>query len=459
MQVFQISFFTGEPRADIQSCSSESSLDSKNKGFLETEKKSISMKRGKVRSMKTYAIAGAGARARAMFAIPLARDFSHAAKLAGLYDKNLARAKLVSEECGGVPIFDSFEEMLEKARPDTVIVTTPDATHHEYIVRALRAGCDVISEKPLTTDMEKCREIMRAEQETGRQVTVTFNCRFMPYVVRIKELLSEGVIGNIHHVSLQWMLDRSHGADYFRRWHRRMKNSGGLLVHKATHHFDMVNWWLDDEPETIQAFQDLRFYGPNRKERGTRCLDCRYKDSCEFYFDITKHEFHSKFYHAAESEDGYIRDQCVFGDDIDIYDTMSLNVRYKGGALLTYSLVAYSAFEGWKLTVHGDKGRLEAAEYSSGLRRAEPTKSIDIYPDQGNKITYTMTNIREGHGGGDERLRKMLFEGVQEDPLKQMADTRAGAMSLVIGAGANIASASGQPVHVKDLFEDVLVNQ
>ena len=50
-----------------------------------------------------------------------------------------------------------------------------------------------------------------------------------------------GVIGNVVSVDFHWLLDTRHGADYFRRWHRNKRNSGGLLVHKATHHFDLVN--------------------------------------------------------------------------------------------------------------------------------------------------------------------------------------------------------------------------
>ena len=46
----------------------------------------------------------------------------------------------------------------------------------------------------------------------------------------------------------EWLLDTRHGADYFRRWHRNKNNSGGLMVHKATHHFDLVNWWMIPTP-------------------------------------------------------------------------------------------------------------------------------------------------------------------------------------------------------------------
>ena len=116
--------------------------------------------------------------------------------------------------------------MLKEAKPDAVIVTTVDRYHHEYIIRALEAGCDAITEKPMTTDAEKCNQILEAEKRTGKKVIVTFNYRFVPYVTRIKEMLKAGVIGEILNIDFEWILDTRHGADYFRRWHRYIENSG-----------------------------------------------------------------------------------------------------------------------------------------------------------------------------------------------------------------------------------------
>ena len=99
----------------------------------------------------------------------------------------------------------------------------------------------------------------------------------MPFFARIKELLREGVVGDVLSVHYEWYLDTSHGADYFRRWHRRRENSGSLMVHKSTHHFDIANWLLEQEPVAVNAFGTRRFYGPTREERSERCLTCPYK--------------------------------------------------------------------------------------------------------------------------------------------------------------------------------------
>ena len=69
---------------------------------------------------------------------------------------------------------------------------------------------------------------------------VAFNYRYNPAHSEIRRLLAKGTIGDVGSVHFEWFLDTHHGADYFRRWHRERSQSGGLLVHKSAHHFDLV---------------------------------------------------------------------------------------------------------------------------------------------------------------------------------------------------------------------------
>jgi predicted dehydrogenase len=403
--------------------------------------------------MKKYALVGAGGRALSMFAEPITRELIDAAQLVGVYDVNPVRANQLSQQCGNVPVYHDFDQMMSESKAETVIVATIDKFHDEYIIRSLEAGCDVISEKPMTIDGDKCKAILKAEARTGKKVTVTLNCRYIPYVARIKQLIQEGAVGEILSIDFEWALDTSHGADYFRRWHRRMENSGGLLIHKSSHHFDMVNWWLEEDPEELYAFGSRRFYGPTRENRGDRCLTCNYQDTCEFYYDITKSPFTKSYYYEAESEDGYIRDQCVFSEDIDIYDTMSVNVKYSQGAFLTYSLIAHSPYEGWKASISGTNGRIEAEQFHSGHRADERNSLIKVYNRKGEVVTYDIKRSTGTHDGGDERLRRMIFVGDIPDPLGQQADSWAGVMSVLIGAAANISIAEKRPVILKNLLD------
>jgi len=241
--------------------------------------------------MKKYVVVGTGNRGTLSYIEPMVKEYADCVDLVAVCDKNIKRARLASEFAGkDIPAYDDFDKMMNETNPDVVVVTTRDCDHAHYIIKALEFGCDVISEKPMTTDDEMCADIIEAERRTGHKVTVTFNCRFFPFYVRIKEMLKSGVIGDVLSVHFEWLLDCSHGADYFRRWHRERKNSGSLLIHKSTHHFDLVNWFLEQEPVKVNAFGTRRFYGPTREERSERCLTCPYKNKCEFYVDINKAE-------------------------------------------------------------------------------------------------------------------------------------------------------------------------
>lgn len=406
--------------------------------------------------MKRYAIAGASSRGFYMYALPIIEKFKDYAKLVGVFDINRKRAEYISSHCGGIPVFEDFDNMIEKTHPDYVIVTTIDRYHHEYAIKAMDAGCDVIVEKPMTIDEEKCKAMLETEKRTGKRIIVTFNYRFNPYVTRIKELLKEGIVGEILSVDFEWFLDTKHGADYFRRWHRRKENSGGLLVHKATHHFDIVNWWTEETPEIVYAFGSRRFYGPTREKRGERCITCDYKDSCEFFVDYSKDPFMKEFYFEAEYIDGYYRDGCVFSPEIDIEDTMSVNVKYSKGAILTYSLIAYSPYEGWRISINGTDGRIEAEEFHSGHYVREPNQHIKIFNRKDEIVTYEIQKTIGSHWGADERLQKMLFVGNLPDPLGRMADSKAGAMSIMIGISANKSITTGNAIKVKELLGGIV---
>ncbi len=423
--------------------------------------------------MKTYALVGTGHRGTQAYLTPFYKEIKDCAKLVAVCDQNEQRAKNALEYAKlTAPVYTDFDKMLAETHPDTVIVTTIDATHHDFIIRALHAGCDVISEKPMTTDGEKANAILKAEKETGKRVTVTFNCRFHPFYVRIKEILSENIIGDIYSVHFEWMLDTSHGADYFRRWHRRRENSGSLLIHKSTHHFDLLNWWLDDEPVKVNAFGTRRFYTPDRQPHGERCHTCQYKNTCQFALDIENDAFYNKLYFSCEDGDGYIRDKCIFSEEIDIEDSVALNIRYQKGTVVTYHLTAHSPYEGMKVVLNGSEGRIELSHLSTGVYADAPVKDMHIYNRFNEEITYkfaqnsvltksmagadqlTKDNLG-GHGGADPLLRACLFRGFSEDPLGQVADTRAGIMSLGIGAAANVSMAEDRAVYLSELFDSV----
>ncbi len=436
-------------------------------------------------SKKKYVVVGTGSRSW-MYMEAIINTYKEIAELKAICDLNQSRMdfynKLMQEEhgCKAIPTYthDKFDQMIADCKPDVVIVTTMDRTHHRYICRAMELGCDVVTEKPMTVDEKKCQQIIDTKKKTGKNLTVTFNYRYAPRNTKIKEIIRSGIVGNITSVHFEWVLDTSHGADYFRRWHRDKRNSGGLLVHKSTHHFDLVNWWLDDEPQTVFAMGDLMFYGrENAENRGVTKFYSRVRGSEVAASDpfALKVKADDKFlnglYYDAEHEDQYYRDQSVFSHGISIEDNMGVMVRYKRNTIFTYSLNAHCPWEGYRVMFNGTRGRLEfnviENSYVSGDKedfnqpgmRELANDKKNLVPEiifqehfgKPREITYEIGN-KGGHGGADVRLLEDVFVGAGDDPLGHAAGYVDGAKSILIGIAGNKSIASGMPVNVDTLI-------
>lgn len=361
-----------------------------------------------------------------------------------------------------------FDRMIEETQPDTVIVTSIDRTHHRYIIRAMELGCDVISEKPMTVDEEKCQEILEAIERTGKKLRVTFNYRYAPHNTKIRELIMDGAIGEVLSVNFEWLLNTQHGADYFRRWHRDKRNSGGLLVHKSTHHFDLMNFWLGSRPDTIYAMGDLRFYGrENAEKRGVtefyqRAHGSSAAENDPFALHLKDNEQLKQMYLDTEHEDGYLRDQSVFGDNISIEDTMAVMVKYKNKTIMNYSLNAYLPWEGFIVVFNGTKGRMEVKVVEQSYVNAGGNKEdegalkdkrITVFPHFAAPYEVEIEEGVGGHGGGDPVMLRDIFERPLEDRFNRAASHVDGALSIMTGIAANRSIATGLPVKVDQLIK------
>jgi predicted dehydrogenase len=426
---------------------------------------------------KRYAIVGTGARA-GMFVKAITTTYADVAQIVALCDHSQIRMdwynRQISESPGldEVPTYkaEQFDQMIDETKPDCVIVATVDSTHHIYITRAMELGCDVISEKPLTTDLPKLQSIFDTIDKTGRSLRVTFNYRYAPAYTRFRQLVIDGAVGQPLAVDFSWMLDTSHGADYFRRWHREKHHSGGLLVHKATHHFDLVNWWIDSYPVNVFAMGDLKFYGQeNAAARGEHYSYTRYTGAPAaqddpFALFLTSQQALQGLYLDAEGETGYIRDRNVFGAPITIEDTMAVTVRYHNGVILSYCLIAYCPWEGLRVAITGTKGRIEmdieeSITHLLGDGQAVASKGpfkqaqMRVFPMFQPGYQVDVPSGEGGHGGADPVMLEQIFSpSPPVDPYQRAASHIDGAASVLVGISANQAMQTGRMVSIDDLF-------
>lgn len=435
-------------------------------------------------SRTRYALIGTGSRAQ-LYLEAIAGRYAGIAEVVALGDPNPGRIEWTSNRltASGSPAPARFTpaelaQVIATHRVDTVIVTSPDDTHAGHIETALDAGADVVVEKPLTISEPGVRRIAAAAERTGRKVTITFNYRYSPRNTALKQVIASGQLGEITSVNFEWVLDTSHGADYFRRWHRYKDRSGGLLIHKASHHFDLVNWWLDDSPTRVFASGGLRFYGadnaarrglPPRAERGS--VDSPLRDA--FSLDLRLDPTLKALYYDAERFDGYLRDRDVFDPGITIEDNLSLVVDYARGPSLSYQLNAHSPWEGYRVAVNGTLGRAELTVVERGAvlvdedrPTVDPTARPDEVVDESGRPVGEQLIVQHhfrgaypieipegegGHGGGDAQLLSDLFAGVGDDPYHRTASWEDGVRSIAVGLAGNRSLSTGQAVLISDL--------
>jgi predicted dehydrogenase len=408
---------------------------------------------GNTGSKRRYALVGTGIRGVRMWGRDVRERYSDVAEFVGLCDVNPLRVAAGKRYIGAsCPTFTSVEAMLEAAKPDALIVTTVDAAHAGCIVAALDRGIDVITEKPMVIDETQCRAVLEAEKRSGRKLTVTFNYRYAPKHRLVKETLMSGAIGRVTSVDFSWYLDTSHGADYFRRWHRLRAKSGSLWVHKATHHFDLMNWWLDADPVEVTAAGKLDLYGRSGPFRHTHCRPCPHQARCAFHWDITKDADLVALYAECESADGYHRDGCVFREDVDIFDTMNALVRYSNGVSMSYSVNAFMPFEGYRVAFNGTRGRLEVRDYERQPWPVSEETEAFLTRSFGQREALKVPQVEGGHGGGDDRLRDLIFRGVEAPPHMRLPDSRAGALSCLTGVAARKSVDEGRTVRLAELL-------
>jgi len=423
------------------------------------------------------ALVGTGVRGVTFWGQFIEQNHADVVEFVGLCDINPGRLEFAKSYIGvpDCPTFGNFEEMLAVTKPDLVMVATVDSTHDEFIVKALAAGIDVVTEKPMTTTADKCQRIVDAARNSSARLIMGFNYRYGSVFTKVKELLFQGTVGDVTSVDFNWYLNNYHGASYFRRWHGIRQKSGTLLLHKAAHHFDLLNWWIGSDPVEVHAFGALEHYGHNHAFRSSRCSGCPHQAECDYFWDISQDRMSMDLYKANEQHDGYIRDGCVWRNEIDIFDKMAVQIRYANNVQVAYSLTTYSPYEGFRLAFNGMQGRLETWEGVPSLLEEQEDQS-KIYEKDMNYATHsnaefafheivTQPNfgdftrikhpfVRKAHWGGDPIMMDEILRGTIANPgLHQGSDYRDGAMAVLIGIAARQSIDEGRVVRIAELTD------
>jgi predicted dehydrogenase len=419
-----------------------------------------------------YVLAGVGHRGLSFFADPLRKRFDEYGELVGLYDISVARMVGVNRLWGtNIAVYTNFQAMLRELNPDVVMIATNDASHADYVIQTLEARKRAICEKPLAITLDQARRLLETVDRTKSNCAypslVTHNMRYEPSVLQIKGMIDTGTIGEVLHITYNENLDRHHGADYFRRWHRFKSNSGGLLIQKGCHHFDVLNWLAGSRPRRVIARGGLHVYGKNGSFRSERCTGCSFKSECNYYANLetwAQASIENTLYATAESESGYFRDGCVFDERINIEDHMNVLYDYENGIEVTYSLTAFSSIESWRIEVEGTSGRIvfehiyptdwPPGNYVVPGLDAYESRRFTLYSYHQGVRDIPTDDWEEDWEAECATMLPDLFARPLDAPLTdRQASLEDGVWAVLVGIGANISiETNSRPVALSSLL-------
>lgn len=424
---------------------------------------------------KRFVLCGLSDRGISMFALPMlgpsefldaADDLSDLAELVAVLDIDQVRMDRFNERTGtNLATYGpaGFDAMIADHRPDAVVVASPDDTHAGYVVAALRHDLDVIVEKPLAAFAEQAQEILLAERASAGTVTVGHNVRYSTSLRRMRNLVAGGAIGRVVAVDLLWGVDTYHGASYFRRWNRERANSGGLSVHKAVHHLDMVNWLIGAVPAEVYSAGTRNFYGPHSPHRP------RGPDGEQLPIDAERRlsPYHQRWQGDAlpAAQDHFAgpwqamgypvqypegSDRYVFDDAIDIEDTYSTVVRFASGASMSYSLCFSFPWEGFRLGITGTHGRIETDQITFRGSQSPTSEVVRLLPLFGAPERIEVETQGGGHGGTDRRIRRDLLLGTSEGSRRDGLDASSlqGAIAVATGEAMWRSQVEHRPISI-----------
>ena len=376
----------------------------------------------------TVAIAGTGSRGGGTYA-QYQKKFPERMKIVALADPDTVRMNLLAKEFD-VPAercFASAEELLAQPKlADVMIIATQDRQHVAQAVPALRKGYDILLEKPISNDPYAIMELLRTAHETGRAVTICHVLRYTPFYGKIKQLISEGAIGEPVAIHAIENVGYWHQAHSFVRgnWANSDVQSP-MILQKSCHDMDIILWLLGKNCTRVSSYGSLKVFRPEMAPEGATetCLGgCRCKEECpydaekvyitnstgvasgntEWPVDVVVPEPTVERVREALKTSPYGR--CVYHCDNNVVDHQAVVMDFEDGSTATFTMAAFTKRTAREIKVMGTAGEL-VGDMNTNL--------VTVYPFSGEDQVYDISKLAEdfsGHGGGDHRMMSEFFD-------------------------------------------------
>ena len=332
-------------------------------------------------------------------------------------------------------VTEDYHELLTREDIDGIVVATPDHLHADMVVDALDAGKFVYCEKPLATTVGDCRRMKEASDRNPGKLMVGFNMRYMPFVLKMKELVDAGEIGEIKAVWVRHFVGMG-SIYYFHDWHADKRNTGSLLLQKGSHDIDVIHFITGHRSVKAAAFGGLEMFGGD-KDNTLACPDCELKDTCiESQMPALN----------LDAKPG--RKYCAYRKEINVPDNYTCIFQLDNGITVSYNECHFTPDYHRNFTFIGTKGRIENSEIESTVklwkRKHGRNDQPDMVFDMLNGLTREQLEI--GHGGADPLICEEFIRLIRGEITSPSVPVDAGYYAAMAGLAAQKSLENGGKV-------------
>lgn len=364
--------------------------------------------------------------------------------------------------------FESWEPIFELEKfADVVIIATMDQMHYAPCMCAIEKHYDILLEKPATPFMEECAEISKKAKENNVKILVCHVLRYNPFYRKLKDLIDDGVIGEVMSIHADECVGNAHQSHSFVRgnW-GNSKDSAPMILAKCCHDMDVLQWLIDKPCKKVQSFGSLSYFTKENAPNDSTeyCYDgCPHLKDCVYsaeniYFGPNRLEWmRSRVANDMDADDNLLREvlktsdygKCVFKCNNDVVDHQVVNMEFEGGCTVSFTMCAFNK-GGRHIRVMGTKGELcgDATTSQIELFDFKTRETTNVSPD----YNIEGDGIDKGHGGGDPGIVNSLYDYVALDiKTKLLSEIEISAKNHMIAFAAEKSRLSGTVVEIDKL--------
>ncbi|MCI5947371.1 MAG: Gfo/Idh/MocA family oxidoreductase [Oscillospiraceae bacterium] len=253
--------------------------------------------------------------------------------LLGIYDIKEERRKAAEEK--GIYAYPSFESVLEDKRVELITCAAYNDCHKEIAIRAMEAGINVISEKPVTLCSEDLEEMIAASKRTGKLFTVHQNRRWDNDYRTIKNIYDNGELGKVHAIDSKVYGSRGIPGD----WRREKRHGGGMVLDWGVHLLDQI-LMLNEGKKLVSVYATLTNVTNDEVDDGFRAI-IKFENGPECLVEVFTNNFIEapRWYMAGENGTAVIEDWDLNGKIVKIQDWEKIDaVPIQAGAGITKTM-------------------------------------------------------------------------------------------------------------------------